>query len=453
MPSFDGSGGFKLNNSSYSPGIEERKKRLFYLLLSLVVHTVVREMGQLLSHPLTEKTIECNDYKEIVQAYNSVGDAAFTNGKTRLPRFYNCVGTMQGYRLTQEDAHLVINEDNAIRVKFFNPFKSSTEELKVSIFALFDGHGGDNCSNFLSGGHHKNENSRSKGVAKWIVYSFERHGYGAYVKVGDGSGDKEGSPEYKVSPPNTKRAFKTMQGLIMQILKDAFFLQDQELYQYFSNSSCGSTAVVAVIINFEDLYVVNGGDSRCILSSKSSGIKTMSFDHKPQHIGELLRINDNGGTVSLGRVGGVLALSRAFGDFQFKRGVYYSNNRYNGYKLRQSSGIPPQESQVTVEPDVLMHKIDYTRDEFLVLGCDGIWDIYSNKQLVQFIKYHLTLGVSLDGIVAKILDHGIAQANSNTGVGFDNMTVIIVVFNKPNETLQDWCTKMKFRLERERGLS
>lgn len=409
-------------------------------------------MGQLLSHPLTEKTIELNDYREIVQAYNSVGDAAFTNGKTKLPRFYNCVGTMQGYRLTQEDAHLVVNEATTMHVKFFNPFKNTTEQLTTSIFGLFDGHGGDDCSKFLSGTSHNSGNSRNKSIAKWIAYSFERHRYGAFVKVKNGE-HKEGDSEYKIIPPNTKRAFRSMQGLIMQILKDACFLQDQELYQFFANSSCGSTAVVAVIINFEDLYVINSGDSRCIVSSKSSGVKAMSFDHKPQHIGELLRINDNGGTVSLGRVGGVLALSRAFGDFQFKRGVYYSNNKHKSYKSKHSPTIPPQESQVTVEPDVLMHKIDYNRDEFLVLGCDGIWDIYSNKQLVHFIKYHLTLGVSLDGIVAKILDHGIAQANSNTGVGFDNMTVIIVVFNKPNETLQDWCTKMKFRLDRERGLS
>lgn len=405
-------------------------------------------MGQLLSHPLTEKTLECNDYKDIVRAYNSVGDAAFANGKMRLPRFYNCVGTMQGYRLSQEDAHLILNENKVLRVRFFNPFKNLTEELTMSVFGLFDGHGGDYCSNFLSGRHHHHGNPKSKGIAKWVAYSFERHGYGAYIGT---KNETDGNIEYKVSPPNSKRAFKTMQGLITQILKDAFFLQDQELYQYFANSTCGSTVVLAVIINLEDLYVVNCGDSRCILSSKSQGVKTMSFDHKPQHIGELIRINDNGGTVSLGRVGGVLALSRAFADFQFKRGVYYSNSS-TAHKFKQSSGIPPQEAQVTVEPDVLMHKIDYNRDEFLVLACDGIWDLYSNKQLVQFIKYHLTLGVSLEGIVAKILDHGIAQANSNTGVGFDNMTVIIVVLNKPNETLQDWCTKMKFRLERERGL-
>lgn len=415
-------------------------------------------MGQLLSHPLTEKTIEYNDYKNVLQGQSVSSLNTHNNFNSIVPHFYNCVGSMQGYRLSQEDAHLILNEDKSIHVKFFDPFKNRTEQLKLSIFALFDGHGGDECSKFLSGSH---QHGTKKGIAKWIAYSFERHQYGAYIydknnndenNVGDFQhADNIKNINLKISPPNSKRAFRTLQGLITQIIKDAFFLQDQELYQHFANSSCGSTAVVGIIINYESLYVANCGDSRCILSSKSLGIKTMSFDHKPQHIGELLRINDNGGTVSLGRVGGVLALSRAFSDFQFKRGVAYNKPSFS--KNHHNTGIPAQETQVTVEPDVLMHKLDFTKDEFLVLGCDGIWDIYSNKQLVQFIKYHLTLGLNLDGIVTKLLDHGIAQANSNTGVGFDNMTAIIVVLNKPGESLQDWYTKMKVRLERERGLT
>ncbi|CAI4037361.1 hypothetical protein SMKI_02G2350 [Saccharomyces mikatae IFO 1815] len=392
-------------------------------------------MGQLLSHPLTEKTIEYNEYK------NNQTSAGI------VPRFYNCVGSMQGYRLTQEDAHLIRNENSILHVRFFNPFIDKYETLSLNVFAVFDGHGGDDCSKFLSGGrHHRDGNGSSNGngennagLIKWIAYSFENHHYTSSMK--------NDSTKFK-------RSFNTLEGLVSQILKDAFILQDEELYRHFSNSSCGSTAVVACIINEESLYVANCGDSRCILSSKANGIKTMSFDHKPQHIGELIRINDNGGTVSLGRVGGVLALSRAFSDFQFKRGVTYPQRRTKLTNVTQNStsGTPPQEAQVTVEPDVLMHKIDYSKDEFLVLACDGIWDIYNNKQLIHFIKYHLVSGTKLDAIITKLLDHGIAQANSNTGVGFDNMTVIIVVLNKKGETLQDWFNKMKIRLERERGL-
>lgn len=384
-------------------------------------------MGQLLSHPLTKKAIEYNDYSHwynnatpnfnnhIAQNYSKD-----SNGNSIVHiQFFNCVGTMQGYRLTQEDAHLVRNFTNSITINWFNPFIAVNEILNLSIFGVFDGHGGDQCSNYLS--NH---------LTTWIKYSFEHHQYNLI----DNSKCK-------------KRQFRTLQGLISQILKDSFSFQDKELYTHFANSSCGSTAIIAAIINGEMLYVINSGDSRCIISSRNECVKPLSFDHKPRHMGELIRINDNGGTVSLGRVGGILALSRAFGDFQFKRSIAYTEQQLQDGGRKH---IPIQESQVTVEPDVLPHKIDFSTDEFLVLACDGIWDIYSNKSLVDLIRYHLSLGLKLDQIIAKLLDHGINCADSNTGIGFDNMTIIIVVLNKPNETLDQWYRKMKLQIDQEK---
>ncbi|SMN18004.1 similar to Saccharomyces cerevisiae YBR125C PTC4 Cytoplasmic type 2C protein phosphatase (PP2C) [Maudiozyma saulgeensis] len=404
-------------------------------------------MGQLLSHPLTEKTIQYNDYKDHKPS---------TQVSSLSPRFFNCIGSMQGYRLTQEDAHMIINEDDSIHVKFYDPFKDRVEIYILSLFAVFDGHGGSDCSAFLSGGKDDRGYNPKSGLAKWVTYAFENHHYGAMGthKVGDINSVIRSKAKNNDDDGKIKRVFRTLEGLISQIFKDSYILQDIELYKHFANSTCGSTAVMAAIVNGEMVYVVNCGDSRCIISSKSDGIKTMSYDHKPQHIGELLRINDNGGTVSLGRVGGVLALSRAFSDFQFKRGVQYNSQNKRNVKGNyiNNLAIAPQEAQVTVEPDVLMHRIDYKKDEFLVLACDGIWDVYSNRQLIRFIKYHLTQGIKLDGIIPKLLDHGIAQANSSTGVGFDNMTAIIVVLNKNGESLSDWYTKMKIRLEREKGL-
>ncbi|CUS21997.1 LAQU0S04e05820g1_1 [Lachancea quebecensis] len=394
-------------------------------------------MGQLLSHPLTEKTIVYNDYAHLSQQASrrrsSDNSSSVNKSKTQKgAQFFNCVGSMQGYRLTQEDAHLIANCDSVMELKFYNPFTDQDEMLSMSVFGVFDGHGGDECSKYVS-----SENDAYQGIRKWIRLSFETHEYG---------------PVKGLESKPFKRRFRTIEGLVSQILKDAFLLQDRELYCHYANSSCGSTGILAVIINEKMLYVANTGDSRCVLSTKGRGVKTLSYDHKPQHIGELVRINDDGGTVSLGRVGGVLALSRAFGDFQFKTSVSYTNSAH-GPTAAQRYVSPAQESQVTVEPDVICHKIAYDRDEFLVLACDGIWDLYSNRNLIQFIKYHLMLGQKLDDIVTKLLDHGINCADSNTGVGFDNMTIIIVALNKQGETLTHWYGKMKSRLEREKGLT
>ncbi|SCU89982.1 LAME_0E06480g1_1 [Lachancea meyersii CBS 8951] len=395
-------------------------------------------MGQLLSHPLTEKTIVYNEYEHFpanVSRHRLGHRSRQIEGKEegKYAQFFNCVGSMQGYRLTQEDAHLVANCDNSLDVKFYDPFQDAEEVLRISLFGVFDGHGGGECSQYVS-----SEQNPREGISKWIKFAFETHEYGS-VDVTPKSGRA------------FKHKFRTIEGLICQILKDAFLLQDRELYCHFAKESCGSTAIVALIINGEMLYVANTGDSRCVLSAKGGGVKTLSFDHKPQHIGELVRINDDGGTVSLGRVGGVLALSRAFGDFQFKTSVSYTN-KAAGSSAGQKFVAPAQESQVTAEPDVLPHRISYDRDEFLILACDGIWDLYSNKNLVQFIKYHLTLGQKLDDIVTKLLEHGINSADSNTGVGFDNMTIIIIALNRPGESLAQWYAKMKTRLEREKGL-
>ena len=66
------------------------------------------------------------------------------------------------------------------------------------------------------------------------------------------------------------------------------------------------------------------------------------------------RITAAGGFVDFGRVNGNLALSRAIGDFEFKK----------------SAELPPEQQIVTAFPDVTDHDLT-DEDEFLVLACDG----------------------------------------------------------------------------------
>lgn len=97
----------------------------------------------------------------------------------------------------------------------------------------------------------------------------------------------------------------------------------------------------------------NAGDSRSVLGIKGRA-KPLSFDHKPQNEGEKARICAAGGFVDFGRVNGNLALSRAIGDFEFKK----------------SADLPPEQQIVTAYPDVTVHEIS-DDDEFLVIACDG----------------------------------------------------------------------------------
>lgn len=75
---------------------------------------------------------------------------------------------------------------------------------------------------------------------------------------------------------------------------------------------------MTVLIRDKKLYCANAGDSRGIACRKGQLI-TLSNDHKPNNPEEMERIYNAGGWVEFNRVNGNLALSRALGDFLFKR--------------------------------------------------------------------------------------------------------------------------------------
>lgn len=144
-----------------------------------------------------------------------------------------------------------------------------------------------------------------------------------------------------------------------------------------TSDEVGSTGLVAIITP-TDIVCANVGDSRCILSNaKAQEVVQLSVDHKPDLEFEKQRIMAAGGTVFRGRVCGGVAVSRSFGDLWFKR----------------NASLKPHQQLVTAEPCVRIHRRD-AADEFLVLCCDGIYDVMSNDQLRKFVRSKLK-GASL----------------------------------------------------------
>ena len=90
-------------------------------------------------------------------------------------------------------------------------------------------------------------------------------------------------------------------------------------------------------------------------------LQELSFDHKPFNAEERRRIEAAGGCVSMKRVDGELAVSRALGDFSFK-----------------DADMAPELCKVTAHPDVTV-ELRHSDDEFIVLACDGIWDVMTNE--------------------------------------------------------------------------
>jgi protein phosphatase 2C family protein 2/3 len=109
------------------------------------------------------------------------------------------------------------------------------------------------------------------------------------------------------------------------------------------------------------VYCANAGDSRSVLGSMGKAT-ALSFDHKPTNPSERTRIQRAGGFVNAeGRVNGNLNLSRAIGDLTYKK-----NRR-----------IPAKEQQITSFPDVRQMPLN-AKTDFIVMGCDGIWEFHTN---------------------------------------------------------------------------
>ncbi|XP_054797778.1 probable protein phosphatase 2C 10 isoform X1 [Prosopis cineraria] len=124
----------------------------------------------------------------------------------------------------------------------------------------------------------------------------------------------------------------------------------------------GSTAVTAILINGQRLWIANVGDSRAVLSRKGQA-EQMTIDHEPNT--ERGSIENKGGFVSnlpgdVPRVNGQLAVSRAFGDKSLK-------------------------THLRSDPDVRNTAINSDID-ILILASDGLWKVMSNQEAVDVAR-------------------------------------------------------------------
>ena len=185
-------------------------------------------------------------------------------------------------------------------------------------------------------------------------------------------------------------------------------VRSDEIEAEWHGPSAGCTAVCAAVRDGM-LVVANAGDSRCILSRGGTAI-ALTEDHKPNDPDEYARISKAGGFVADGRVNGSLNLSRALGDLEYK----------------QAKDLPAERQMVTAAPDIRQEKL-HEEDEFFILACDGIWDVLTNQEAVDFVRERLFVGDSPKEICEAMCDHCLAPDTNGCGKGCDNMSVIVVL--------------------------
>jgi len=228
------------------------------------------------------------------------------------------------------------------------------KDSTISIFGVYDGHGGSPCAEYLA-----------------------KHLHVAILK-----------DEYLFKNPT-------------DALREGFLSINEMFFQYMDREdigdNAGSTSVVALIKDSK-LWIAWAGDSEASIYKKNGDCMQISKPHKPWEPKEKERIEQMGGTVEMKggvwRVCGSLAVSRAFGDARFRQ-------------------------YITADPEIVV--LDLKGDEeFLVLACDGLWDVMNTQAVGTFLSQYS--GGNKNGMTDCLVQH--ARSLGST----DNITACVVIF-------------------------
>jgi len=273
------------------------------------------------------------------------------------------LSSMQGWRIEMEDAHSAV-----IGI----PDQKDT----VSWFAVFDGHAGSRVSAHCS--HHLLDCIRA-------------------------------SDDFTCSlqQEHTLSQEEMMSGIKKGILKGFLELDEKlrKIPEVASGEDKSGTTAVGALITDKYLIIANCGDSRGVACSMGKPVLATQ-DHKPSNEPERERIQNAGGSVMIQRVNGSLAVSRALGDFEYKN----------------VDGKGPTEQLVSPEPEFYVKERQPENDQFLVLACDGVWDVMTNEDICNFITHRMKVNDNLETICNEVIDTCLYKGSR------DNMSIIIIAF-------------------------
>jgi len=273
----------------------------------------------------------------------------------RTKSFRVGMAEMNGWRNNMEDAHVIFTKAD------------------WGFFGVYDGHGGEACSKFVQA--RLNEELAANGC-----------------------------PEDDAA------------------LKKLVFAIDKEFLG--TDQPSGSTGTMCIVHKPSEkggkhkLRVANIGDSRVLLGKRDGSIidgggtdKGLTIDHKPDHPDERERIYRCGGTVehqegNCARVNGDLAVSRAFGDRDYKK----------------TGGPGPEDHPVTADPEFKDFECD--KDDFLLLVCDGVSEgNFPNSEVVEYVA-QLLKEKDDPGMAATAVCHKAVERDSK-----DNISCMVVLFD------------------------
>ncbi|XP_042240357.1 protein phosphatase 1B-like isoform X4 [Homarus americanus] len=288
------------------------------------------------------------------------------------------LASMQGWRIEMEDAHVAVANLPGVLKDW-------------AFFAVFDGHAGAkisaHCSEHLLNSITSGEEFQASSIADFETETEE------------------------------KTINKIKKGI------HAGFLRLDEsmrlMPEVVSGEDKSGTTAVCALISPTHIFVANCGDSRGVLY-RAGNIGFSTQDHKPVNPIEKERIQNAGGSVMIQRVNGSLAVSRALGDYEYKN----------------VEGKGPCEQLVSPEPEIYVERRQ-DEDEFLVLACDGIWDVMTNEDLCAFVRSRLLLSEDHESISNHVVDTCLHKGSR------DNMSLVLLTFPGAPKVSQEAIKKEK----------
>ena len=336
----------------------------------------------------------------------SIGDE-FIVGRTgfSVNRFDYGISEAIGARPTMEDRTLVIQSlmlEPAHGYYKGEP-KEDLEELAMTSFAaVFDGHGGDECSNFLVDALPHN-----------IRLAMLENGQAIKQAI-----------EQSRSSGRQDQAEDATSELMRKILKAAYLKTDKEFITPKNAPQSGSTGATILLLG-RRLFAANVGDSRVVLCRSGGQCVELTSDHKPSRPDEAARVRAAGGFILHKRVMGELAITRAFGDKSFKMGIKAmledeaeELTGKNGEQEKLDLTAP----LVSAEPEIASMLLSHN-DEFLLLACDGLFDVFRSQDAIALARQELIAHRGEPAEVARILsDQAIRVRRSR-----DNVSILIII--------------------------
>ncbi|KAL6226902.1 hypothetical protein ACLB2K_000861 [Fragaria x ananassa] len=227
--------------------------------------------------------------------------------------------------------------------------------------------------------------------------------HGAFYGVFDGHGGVDAASFIKKNLLNFIVQDSHFPDALKKATRSAFVKADHAIADATSlDKSSGTTALTAFILG-RNMLIANAGDCRAVLGKRGRAIE-LSKDHKPNCTSERLRIEKLGGVIYDGYLNGQLSVARALGDWHIKGS--------KGSKCPLSSEPELEELVLTEE------------DEFLIMGCDGLWDVMSSQCAVTMVRKELMQHNDPERC-SKALVKEALQRNT-----CDNLTVVVVCFSE-----------------------